>query len=287
MKISDMFARRQAVVSFEIFPPKPEYPVSTLFTTIEALRDLKPDFISVTYGAGGSSSANSFEIADKVKNGYQLETVTHFTCIGSAADAVEQSLEQIKSLNVENILALRGDLPADQSPDNLPGDFPHAKDLIRHINQHPEFCVGAAAYPEGHIECRDMKLNIAYLKQKEECGADFFITQLFFDNSTFYRFLADARKAGVTKPISVGVMPILNAQQIKRICSLCGATIPAKIHALIDKYGGSVHDFEQAGVEYACRQIDDLLQHGVDGIHLYTMNKSQQTKTIMNCVGLR
>ena len=287
MKISHMFTTKKPVISFEIFPPKPEYAVSTIFDTLEGLRSLAPDFISITYGAGGGSSSTSFEIAEKVKNEFSMEVLSHFTCVGASAQEVEQSLEELKVMNVENILALRGDLPAGSVDGKHGGEYRYAKDLIAHINRHSDFCIGAAAYPEGHADCQDIVRNIGYLKQKVENGADFFITQLFFDNNIYTAFLEKVRAAGITIPISVGIMPILSASQITRICKLCGASIPVAVSKMIEKYGANPREMEQAGIEYACSQIQDLLDKQVDGIHLYTMNKYKQTYTIMNKLSLR
>lgn len=287
MKISDMFQKDQIVVSFEIFPPKQQYPVSTIFDTIQALKGLKPEFISVTYGAGGSSSATTFDIANKVQNEYELETVTHFTCIGASRDEIEESLEKIKKINVQNILALRGDLPNNQSDSLSKSAYRYAKDLVAHIKKNHDFCVGGAAYPEGHLDCRDIETNIDHLKQKVNCGTDFLITQIFFDNGIYYDFLDKVRKSGINIPISLGIMPILDAKQIQRICSLCGTSIPLKMQAMIEKYGDNPQDMEKAGIEYACQQISDLVDHKVDGIHIYTMNKSSQVSTIVKQTGLR
>lgn len=262
--------------------------MSTIYDTIQSLKVLKPEFISVTYGAGGSSSATTFDIAKKVKNDYDLETVTHFTCIGASSDEIEESLEKIKKINVENILALRGDQPNNQGDHILPSSkYHYAKDLVTHIKKNHDFCVGGAAYPEGHLDCRDLETNIDHLKQKVNCGTDFLITQIFFDNGIYYDFLDNVRKNAIDVPISVGIMPILNANQIRRICSLCGASIPSKMQAMIEKYGDNSHDMEKAGIEYACEQILDLIDHGVDGIHIYTMNKPSQVSTIVSQTGLR
>jgi len=283
-----MFSKDKIVVSFEIFPPKQQYPVSTIYDTIQALTVLNPDFISVTYGAGGSSSGTTFEIAEKVKNEYAMETLTHFTCIGASRDEIEKSLEKIKKIKVENILALRGDEPNEQADGSWShSQYPYAKDLVAHIKKSHDFCVGGAAYPEGHLECRDLGTSLDHLKEKVDCGTDFLITQIFFDNKIYYKFLDKVRGNGMDIPTSVGIMPILNANQIQRICSLCGASIPAKMQAMIDKYGKNPHDMEQAGMEYACQQISDLVDHKVDGIHVYTMNKPHQVRTIINQTGLR
>ncbi len=282
MKINGFFAGKP-VISFEIFPPKPDSPLDTVFTTLEGLKGLKPAFISVTYGAGGSNSARSIEIVDKVKNHYGLETVAHLTCVGATPASIDAVLDRLQALGVENILALRGDPPADDSGFVPPADgFPFAKDLIAHVRQRGFFSVAAAAYPEGHPECQDIGQDVVYLGEKVAQGVDLLITQLFFDNALFYAFLEKARGRGIACPVSAGIMPVLSASQIKRITSLCGASIPAKLQGIMDKYGASPADMEKAGIEYASAQILDLLAHGVDGIHLYTMNKAKQTKAIMD-----
>ncbi len=286
MKVSTMFSTKKPVISFEIFPPKPEYPIHTIYDTLEGLKSLNPAFVSITYGAGGSNSSTTFQIAEKVKNDYHMATVSHFTCIGNTRAQVDHALQQLKQIGVENILALRGDYPAGQSQENRPSDYRYAKDLISHIRQDPAFSIGAAAYPEGHIECRDRQLNIEHVKQKASAGADFFITQLFFDNAIYYTFLEDVRKAGVHLPISVGIMPITNGSLVRRICSLCGATIVPALQAILEKYEANPIDMEKAGIEYACNQIRDLIDHQVDGIHLYTMNKYTYARTIMDNLGL-
>jgi methylenetetrahydrofolate reductase (NADPH) len=281
MKISSLFAGKP-VISFEIFPPKPDSPLDTVFATLEELKELRPAFISVTYGAGGSSSARSIEIVDKVKNQYGMETVAHLTCVGATPASIDAVLDRLQALGVENILALRGDPPADDSGFVPPADgFPYAKDLIRHVRRRGFFSVAAAAYPEGHLECRDVDKDVEYLGQKAAQGVDLLITQLFFDNALFYAFLEKVRGKGIACPVAAGIMPVLSASQIKRITSLCGASIPAKLQRLMEKYGAAPADMEKAGIEYASAQMLDLLAHGVDGIHLYTMNKAKQTKAIM------
>ncbi len=282
MKISELFADKP-VISFEVFPPKPDFPLDTVFTTLEELKGLKPAFISVTYGAGGSSSARSIEIVDKVKNGYGMETVAHLTCVGATPASIDAVLDRLQVLGVENILALRGDPPADGGVFTPPADgFPYAKDLISHVRRRGFFSVAAAAYPEGHLECRDVDRDIEYLVQKVAQGVDLLITQLFFDNALFYAFMEKVRRAGIACPVAAGIMPVLSASQIKRITSLCGASIPAGLQRIMDRYGASPADMEKAGIEYASAQILDLLANKVDGIHLYTMNKAKQTKAIMD-----
>lgn len=281
MRISELFGDRP-VISFEIFPPKPDFPLDTVFATLEGLKDLDPAFISVTYGAGGTSTARSLEIVDKVKNGYGLETVAHLTCVGATPASIDEVLDRLRELGVENILALRGDPPAGQEAFAPPADgFPYAKDLVRHVKRCGFFSIAAAAYPEGHLECRDIDRDVEYLRLKVEEGVDLLVTQLFFDNALFYRFLDKVRKSGISCPVSAGVMPVLNVSQIKRITSLCGASIPASLAGVMEKYGAVPADMEKAGIEYAAAQMRDLLANGVDGLHLYTMNKAAQTKKIM------
>lgn len=282
MKISELFAGKP-VISFEIFPPKPDSPLETVFATLEELKGLKPAYISVTYGAGGSSSARSIEIVDKVKNDYGLETVAHLTCVGATPASIDAVLDSLQALGVENILALRGDPPAGDSAFVPPADgFPYAKDLIGHVRRRGFFSVAAAAYPEGHLECRDVDRDVEYLGQKVAQGVDLLITQLFFDNALFYAFLEKVRRRGIACPVAAGIMPVLSASQIKRITSLCGASIPAGLQRIMDRYGAVPADMEKAGIEYASAQILDLLAHKTDGIHLYTMNKARQTREIMN-----
>jgi methylenetetrahydrofolate reductase (NADPH) len=285
VKIRDLFDGRP-VISFEIFPPKPDFPLDTVFATLGELKGLNPAYISVTYGAGGSSSARSIEIVDKVKNKYGLETVAHLTCVGATPDSIDAVLDNLQALGVENILALRGDPPAGDDSFTPPaGGFPYAKDLVKHVRGRGFFSVAAAAYPEGHLECRDVDRDVEYLRLKVEQGVDLLITQLFFDNDVFYGFMDKIRARGIACPVAAGIMPVLSASQIKRITSLCGAGIPAKLQRLMDKYGAVPADMEKAGIEYASEQIVDLLAHGTDGIHLYTMNKAKQTRQIMENIG--
>ncbi|MCX7781549.1 MAG: methylenetetrahydrofolate reductase [NAD(P)H] [Negativicutes bacterium] len=287
MKLNEIYAREMPVISFEIFPPKPQTPIETVFTTLEQLTELTPAFISVTYGAGGSSAARSIEIASRVKNAYGVETVAHLTCANASRTEIDQILRELRDHHIENILALRGDPPAGEgyfSP--VAEGYRYAKELIAHIKETGQFSVAAAAYPEGHLECRNLELDIYYLKEKTNQGVDLLITQLFFDNDFFYRFRERAEAKGVHCPIAAGIMPVLNVQQIKRITSLCGASIPEKLAKLMDRYGGVPSDMVKAGMEYACEQIVDLLENKVAGIHLYTMNKAEQTKQIIRQVGL-
>lgn len=278
-----MFSKRKPVISFEIFPPKKEYPVETIYDTVEALKDLKPDFISVTYGAGGSNSNRTLEIASIIKNKYEVEVLAHLTCIASTKEQIENLLKSFKKQNITNILALRGDIPNDPNfefPNPL--HYEYARDLITHINQFGNFCVAAAAYPEGHIECNDFNLDITRLKEKIQAGTDFLITQLFFDNELFYNFKEKIASKNIDIPISAGIMPVINKKQIERITSLCGASLPKKFIRIMEKYEHNLEALKEAGIAYATEQIIDLLSWGVDGIHLYTMNRPQTTRKIID-----
>lgn len=288
MKIAELFVKKKPVVSFEIFPPKPDYPVETIFDTLEQLKRLDPDFISVTYGAGGSNAGRSIDIAGQVKNKYGIESVAHLTCVNSTREQIDDILAQLRSLKVENVLALRGDPPAGQTTfAKLDGGYGYAKDLIAHIRQRGEFSIAAAAYPEGHLECRDLSQDLKHLKDKVDQGVDLLITQLFFDNEKFYSFQERAHKLGIFIPVCIGIMPVLNASQVKRITALCGASIPEKLEKIMAKYGAEPKEMEKAGIDYACSQIVDLVANGAAGIHLYTMNKAEQTKQIVEEAGLR
>lgn len=286
MKISALYQQKKPVISFEIFPPKSTTPIETIFDTLEGLTKLNPDYISVTYGAGGSSRDRTKEIASKIKNQYKVETLAHLTCVGQTFAEIDEILVGLREENIENVLALRGDPPADiQNYDFSQCDFKYASDLVKYIKGKSDLAVGAAAYPEGHAHCRRLSEDINWLKFKVDQGVDFLITQLYFDNRIFYNFIENARRIGVNCPVVPGILPVLNAKQIKRVISLCGASMPAKLLIMVDKYGDNNEDMEKAGIEYASEQVQDLLENGVDGIHLYTMNKPQQITEILKNVG--
>lgn len=281
MKIKDLYGGRP-VISLEIFPPKPEAPIDTILGTIDALSDIKPDFISVTYGAGGRSKAHTVNIADIIKNKYKIEALAHLTCISSTKEDIENILQKLRNSNVENILALRGDIPEGESLESLGSHYKYAKDLVNHIKEYGNFCIGAACYPESHIECRDSVKDLKNLKQKVDCGVDFLITQLFFDNNLFYSFMEKLDILGVSVPVSAGIMPVINKKQIERITGLCGATLPLKFRRMMDKYEYDPEALKEAGIAYATEQIIDLLSSGVDGIHLYTMNRPEVARKIIS-----
>ena len=278
MKINELFKNKELVFSFEIFPPKVTSPISTVYKTLEELKDLKPDFISVTYGAGGSLTNNrTTELSSVVKEKYGVESVAHLTCISSTKDEIDIVLDDLKGHGIENILALRGDIPVGQDPK---GEFNYAYELISHIKKRGDFNILGACYPEGHVRGRDLKEDMMHLKLKEEMGATHFISQLFFDNNYFYDMLEEKYKLGIKSPIQAGIMPVVNKNQIERISSLCGAHIPEKFIKIMNKYEHDKDALREAGIAYAVEQIVDLVSSGVDGIHLYTMNNPYVARRI-------
>lgn len=281
MKISDLFTKKKQTISFEIFPPKLTTPIETIYEKLADFAAMKPDFMSVTYGAGGSKKGRTVDIASKIKKEYNIESLAHFTCVGHTIEEIDQSLNDMRKEGLENIFALRGDPPVDQPDfDFSKNVFSHASELIKHIRQQNNFCVAAAAYPEGHADSCRIKFDMHYLKMKIEQGVDFLITQLFFDNRVFYDFLDKCAAQHITCPILPGIMPIFRAEQIKRIALMCGASMPAKLVLLLDQYGDTP-DMEKAGIEYASEQIRDLLDSGVDGVHINTMNRVDATREIL------
>lgn len=281
MLIKEFFGQKRPVFSFEVFPPKPDYPLETIYQTISELRALAPDYISVTYGAGGSSRGRTMEIARHIKETCKIEALAHLTCVGHTREEITRILNDLREAGVENILALRGDPPKNAAPGyQNDGDFTYASDLISFIKSSNGFSIGAAAYPEGHPLSKDLSEDTNHLKTKVETGVDFLVTQLFLDNQYFFRFMERIRKAGIVVPVNAGIMPVLNAN-ISRIVALGNATVPKALSDLIAKYGDHPGDMEKAGIDYAVRQIQELLDQGVEGIHLYTMNKAAQTREII------
>ena len=269
MKISKLFPNKP-ILSFEVFPPKRTASVDTIYNTLDQLQNLHPDFISVTYGAGGSENCKTtFEIASAIQNQYQIESAAHLPCIGLTKEDVLLQLKKLENAGIENILALRGDLPSNAIPR---GDFLHASDLITFIREHGDFHILAACYPEGHTESDSIVSDMRNLKIKVDAGADQLITQLFFDNDCFYRFRERCQLSGIHVPIEAGIMPVTNKKQIERMVSLCGASLPKKFTAMMERYEHDPESIRDAGIAYAVDQIVDLIAQGVDGIHLYTMN---------------
>ncbi len=273
VKIGDLFQTNKTVLSLEVFPPKKESGLETIYQTLQELEGLSPDFVSITYGAGGSGGCNAtLKIAKTIKERYGIEPLHHLTCVNNGQKDVAEILQEMKKVHVENVLALRGDLP--ETGEAVP-DFCYAKDLVAAIKADDHFSVGAACYPEGHISQAIDQENYQHLLEKEQAGADFFISQLFFDNDCFYRMLEGAGQAGVTKPIVAGIMPILSKAQVQKMIFMCGSSLPSKLIKLIHRYGEDPVELQKASLDYAWEQMSDLIAHGVDGVHLYTMNRPE------------
>lgn len=283
MKPDNLFQNKKPVLSFEIFPPKRDSALLNIDATLEVLCELKPDFISVTFGAGGSITNNlTLELAKRIKNVYHIEPLVHLTCLTYSREEISRILAELKENGIENVLALRGDKNPDIEPKK---DFCYASDLIAYMKQDSYFHVSAACYPEGHIEASSPAQDLRYLKQKVECGAEHLISQLFFDNQIFYDFVRRSRETDITVPIEAGIMPVVNKAQIERMVTLCGASLPDKFERILRKYENHKEALFDAGMAYAINQIVELVAQDVDGIHLYTMNNPAVAERI--CNGIR
>lgn len=282
MKICELFKDNHTVFSFEIFPPKKDGSIETVYKTLDELTDLKPDFISVTYGAGGSQpGCSTREIVSIIKEKYHTESIAHLTCVNSTKADIDRAIEEFKEHGIENVLALRGDINPEIEPKK---EFLHASDLIAYMRERSELSFSGACYPEGHTEAASLDEDIANLKRKVDAGASHLVSQLFFDNGHFYAFLEKARAAGISVPIEAGIMPCVNAKQIQRMVTMCGASLPVKFTRLIARYGDSPEAMRDAGIAYAVDQIIDLAANGADGIHLYTMNNPYVARKISESV---
>lgn len=282
MKIAELFTKKQPTISFEVFPPNKMYTLEKVYEVIDELSLLKPDFMSVTYGAGGSTRGNSVDIASKIKNINKIEALAHLTCIGAKKEEISSILTDLKRNNIDNIMALRGDRPLDRELED--GDFSYANELIKFIKENGDFSIGGAFYPEGHQETNDL-LDLFNLKNKVESGTDFLISQIFFENEKFYDFREKLKKIGVKVPLVAGIMPITNGKQIRRITSMCGCSIPTKLRKILDRYEDNPQAMKEAGIAYAMEQIIELLSEDIAGIHIYTMNRVESSKKIMENIG--
>jgi methylenetetrahydrofolate reductase (NADPH) len=283
MYIKEKFNKKDRVISFEIFPPNNNITLKQLLDVIDELSVFRPDFISVTYGASGNTTNNyTIDLAQYIKEKYTIEAMPHLTCINSTRAKIEDVLLQLSKKNLKNILALRGDLPKDDA--NFGGDssdFRYASDLIEYIrNSNYSIATAAACYPEGHVEAASLDDDIDNLKFKVDKGVDFLITQLFFDNNKYYTFKNKLISKNITTPITMGIMPVTNAKQIKRIVSLSGASIPEDLNTILNKYENDNASMFKAGIEFACKQMEELNNYNVDGFHLYVMNKPEIAKSI-------
>ena len=282
MKIKDILARDKVTLSYEVFPPKKDMPFEPVLSAVDKLCLDQPDFMSVTYGAGGGTGHNTVKIASHVQNDLGVTALAHLTCVSSTRDQVSAAIEEIKAAGIENILALRGDIPQGEKAGQYPVGqyFNYANELVDEIKKHGDFCIGAACYPEGHVESANKAEDIANLKRKVDAGVDFLTTQMFFDNNILYNYLYRIREQGITVPVVAGIMPITNPRQVERAVELSGTYVPQRFKAIVDKFGHNPEAMKQAGIAYATDQIIDLVANGVKAIHIYTMNKPDVAQAI-------
>jgi len=282
MRISDCFTSDGPTFSFEFFPPKTPEALDSLYKTIEKLSPLNPSFVSVTYGAGGSTRERTIELVGRIKNELNIEAAAHLTCVGHSAPEIATILERLQAQGIENILALRGDPPRGETQFvQVDGGFAYGSDLVRFIRQSYDFCVGSGCYPEGHVECPDKEADLQHLKIKVDAGLDFLVTQLFFNTDDYFRFVDRARSSGIHIPIVPGLMPVTNVTQLERYQTMCGASIPAEMRKRLEAVQEDPEAVIEAGIEWASVQCRALLDGGAPGIHFYTLNRSRSTRRIL------
>lgn len=281
MKIKEKLLENKVHISFEVFPPKTDAKFDSVMHAVDEIAKVAPSFISVTYGAGGGTSKNTVKIASHIQNDLGVDSIAHLTCVSSTKEEVRQRIREMKESGIENILALRGDIPQDATFP-IPNQYKYAYELIEDIKSQGDFCIGAACYPEGHVESEHKEDDILHLKQKVDCGVDFLTTQMFFDNSVFYNFLYRIREKGIMVPVLPGIMPVTNGKQIARSCQLSGAVLPTRFRAIVDRFGDHPKAMQQAGIAYATDQIIDLIANDIRNIHVYSMNKPEVAIAIMN-----
>ena len=274
MKIREILKETTPHISFEVFPPKTDAAYESVLNATDKIAALHPSYISVTYGAGGGTSVNTVNIAAHIRDDLGVESLAHLTCVSSTREHVHKVIGELKEKGIENILALRGDIPQ-ESDFPLPNQYRYACELIEEIKGAGDFCIGAACYPEGHVESENRKEDVLHLKEKVDRGVDFLTTQMFFDNSILYNFLYRIREAGVTVPVLPGIMPVTNKKQMKRICDMSGTVLP-------QRFGDDPAAMQQAGIAYATDQIIDLFANGINHVHVYSMNKPEVAAAIMN-----
>ena len=277
MKIIDILNQGRPTLSFEVFPPKTSDTYDSVAKATQDIAALRPDFMSVTYGAGGGTSDYTVGIASGIQQQYGVDVLAHLTCASSTREHVAQVLEHLKEKGIQNVLALRGDIPEGGAPAH---DYQYAAQLVKDIKAHGDFCIGGACYPEGHPESPTKNADIDHLKAKVEAGCQFLTTQMFFDNNILYNFLYRIREKGITVPVVAGIMPVTNGKQIARICKLSGTYLPERFKAIVDRFGDNPAAMRQAGVAYAAEQIIDLIANGVKHIHIYSMNKPEIASSI-------
>lgn len=278
MKIIDLLNSGKPSLSFEVFPPKTDAAYESVEKAVKEIASLSPHFMSVTYGAGGGTSSYTVNIASQIQKDFNVPALAHITCISSTRQTVQEQLEKIRQAGLENVLALRGDIP--EGSDNSHADYQYASDLVTEIKKTENFCIGGACYPEGHPESVNSREDILNLKCKIDAGCQFLTTQMFFDNNILYNYLYKIREQGITVPVVAGIMPVTNGKQISRICKLSGTYLPARFKAIVDRFGDDPEAMTQAGIAYATDQIIDLLANGVNAVHVYTMNKPDVARQI-------
>lgn len=279
MRISKLLSSGKVTVSCEVFPPKKTADLEQVQEVVRQIAAFEPSFLSVTYGAGGGTSQNTVKLAAGVQQ-LGIPALAHLTCASATKEQISAVLQELKENQIENVLALRGDIPPGvEFP--TPRQYRFACELVREIKETGDFCIGAACYPDGHVECEHKEDDIGYLKEKVDAGCDFLTTQMFFDNNVLYNFLYRILSKGVHIPVVAGIMPVTNSKQIKRICSLSGTALPPRFRAIVDKFSDKPEAMKQAGIAYATEQIIDLISNGVNAIHLYTMNKPEIAGKIM------
>jgi methylenetetrahydrofolate reductase (NADPH) len=282
MKIKALLEKVHPSFSFEFFPPKDSDGFENLFATIGQLESCQPAYVSVTFGAGGSTRAQTIDLVGRIKNEIGLEAMAHLTCVGSSQEELRSILDTLQDKGIQNILALRGDPPQGQDKFEKPENgFAYANELVEFIRKHYDFCIGVAGYPEGHVECPDKKIDLDNLKRKVDAGADFIVTQLFFDNRYYFDFVERARAIGIKIPIIPGIMPILNVKQTQRFTKMCGATIPDALMKQLESSQDEPETVRKIGIEHATLQCERLLQEEAPGIHFYTLNRSNATLKIL------
>lgn len=284
MKLTELLNNDKLSLSFEVFPPKTDTAFESVEKAVREIARLRPAFMSVTYGAGGGTSQYTLDIAKSIHDYYGVPTLAHLTCVSSSRKTVHQKIEAMKAAGVDNVMALRGDIPASMIDDDRSSwDYRHAYELVRELKESgADFCIGGACYPEIHTESKNQKEDIRYLKEKVDAGCDFLTTQMFFDNSLLYNFLYKIREAGITVPVVAGIMPITSANQIERAIKLSGSFMPQRFKALVDKFGSDPAAMKQAGVAYATDQIIDLFANNVTNVHVYSMNKPDVAARILD-----
>ena len=282
MKLIDLLKKEELSLSFEVFPPKTDSSFESVKAAVEEIAELHPAFMSVTYGAGGGTSQYTLDIAQNIKRQHGVPTLAHLTCVSSTKETVHQKIEAMKLAGIENVMALRGDIPADRmGEDRSLWQYHHAVDLIRELKESgSDFCIGGACYPEIHPESVNQKDDIKYLKEKVDAGCAFLTTQMFFDNNLLYNFLYKIREAGITVPVIAGIMPITNAKQLDRALKLSGSFVPQRFKSLVDKFGSDPAAMKQAGIAYATDQIIDLFANNITNVHVYSMNNPDVARKI-------